>query len=701
MDQPTFGFTFTVTRSAPGATRPAADTCQREKVPATGAQHSATTHAPAFQFRPPSPRLPRANEAAARVSPKRQSSVLAVVDPKSTSTALHARLAYQAAKNTRYNTAKTDGKDASAGKNTVSEEPPDGQVSEEALLKAANIVPSLENVDHTAVMGDSVQISTDLSEYAPPCGVQLITLNADVQEEIYLWLSGSSLSALMRTCRHFSEAALPALCRRAGQPFTTYWQLLSFHKFLQRPSSIPRPPLILRLHVALSVHELDQDDRGACDVFLGIETFPRTAVVDLLLDVLHLCRNLRHLNLNLAYIRIERGLLCKTISMMPYLEELSIPLPEEMAVRDYRRLARPPLRALTFYSGGPESLNSLSPFSMSVVDLHIPNIREWPALQSYHIFPRVQRLEIGTSALTPSGFPQELKRVFPNLRYLSMSASAADEECGLDDDIMASSEVEGLRDHHRRQREAEPENWPKLVLLAYRHSCAAYTYALPLRISSLSVLVDVNRGMTPHEQLSRAVIADAKPSCLELRMRLSKDSFKSAGSVEEDAAQKPFSILPASSSAWSPLRCILTLELDLGSYSSVTHLWYARSQSTMLEALERQLPGLPLTHLLMKYSLSGTDQVPRWYLMEEETELSIVIRQWQETALRVACASRTLRWIGIYVETVGLRSWNVVRVQDGEPDAKVVLEELDEQGSRKVIAAEEMEELALHFRPRC
>ncbi|KAI0351476.1 hypothetical protein OH77DRAFT_923492 [Trametes cingulata] len=667
--QPIFSFTFNVSRSESREIDPAIESRRHDAHPSIATERpelGVSESLTLFRFRPPSPRPPRVTErTAAQVSVEKEPHALS---------AGHSAMSADA-------------------HTPLSENAPDAADIVSTQLKMENI-----DIGHDSNSGSAKETSLD----APPPSLQLKSLNVDVLEQIYSWLDGESLGMLMSTCRYFSEAALPALCKRAGRPLMSYWHLLSFHEFLRRRSPISRPGLILRLHIALPRHELGQDIEGY-DAFGFAMSRPAT-IAEVLLDVLHLCRNLRYLNLNMQYIRIKSGLLCKTISQMPLLKELWTPLPENMRAQDYRRLARPPLHTLAFSSGGPQSLDDLGRLSTSLVNLRIPDIEEWHALQTNAVFPQVQRLEIGSPCTTQVGFAVEVKRVFPNLRYLTLAATATGRRCILDDNASAVlPTIENQREYNLRQRLANPQTWPELAYFAYRHPCAAYAVALPSHVTSLSVTVDVQCGLTPHERLSRTIIADTKPTCLELRMSLSrfKKCFQSADNIEEDASEKPFSVLPTDTHSWSLLRCILTVEADLNYPSGMSRQPYLKNESVMLGVLERQLTRLSLTHLLMKYGHFCANRATRRYCVKD----SLVVmdprrRLSQETALRLANASRTLRWIGIYVESVGLRSWEIVRLQeDGESDGRVVLEEMSEDRSRGVLATEQMEELALGFHP--
>ncbi len=76
-----------------------------------------------------------------------------------------------------------------------------------------------------------------------------------------------------------------------------------------------------------------------------------------------------------------------------------------------------------------------------------------------------------------------------------------------------------------------------------------------------------------------------------------------------------------------------------------------------------------------------------------------------ETASVLVEASRTLRWVGIHAYGHALRSWEVLRtsptcrsVRDAaQPEMAAVLQELDEDDGKKVLATEGMVEVEPSF----
>lgn len=404
------------------------------------------------------------------------------------------------------------------------------------------------------------------------------------------FLSGSSLTALMMTCRYFSEVALLPLCKLAQLSFHDTPHLLSFRRFLCIGSSTPRWSFIRRLDFRfpwLTSEPLLHRN-------MHFRTWHRDreygeSIMDVLLHILRACRNLEYLRIPDLDACDERDIevLCQIVSMLPVLTELHMALPQNLSARTICKLARPCLLTLTFDDQAeddvdiPEVIQHLFPLRQSLVELCLPRFRGC-ILPPDVVFPCVQRLTIGFPGPTPQSLPDVLRQSFPNLLHLRMTGSAAWHSSTSD---IGRAQLESLREHHQQEWRSKPNAWPALASLScnrYTSESGLYGLAIPCHVPYLSVRFDAD-GDDPDSALfasrSAALIADVRPSCLEIRMAILYSTFKTIGSdTRAGTGFSEFSILHAPTSLSPLFRFVLTIEDDLldtyGEAATVSSFWY-------------------------------------------------------------------------------------------------------------------------------
>lgn len=405
------------------------------------------------------------------------------------------------------------------------------------------------------------------------------------------FLPGSSLSALTMTCRYFSEAAFPSLCKLAWLPFCLHEDLLSFRSFLRIGSSTHRWQPIRKLDFRLRwltsepLHDIRELTK------LSHDCDHPESMMDVLLHTLRACRNLESLHILNVDLCNEHDtqVLYQIISTLPALAKLRMELPQDVTDRMLRKLAKPHLRTLAFYhrmnydAGAPELIQHLCSLRQSLVELCLPKFHDCifpPGV----VFPYAQRLTIGFPGPTPQSLPDVLRQSFPNLLHLRMAGSApwhsSMSEAG-------RVQLESLREHHEREWRSKPNAWPALASLSCDRKTSEsglYGLAIPRHIPYLSVRFDgpADRWETKtariHASRSAVLVTDVRPFCLELRMTiLSHQSFRTTAS-ENDAACLEFNILHTPAYPEPLLRFVLTIERDVvrtsGQTATVRSFWH-------------------------------------------------------------------------------------------------------------------------------
>ncbi|KAI0375980.1 hypothetical protein BV20DRAFT_1048214 [Pilatotrama ljubarskyi] len=491
-------------------------------------------------------------------------------------------------------------------------------------------------------------------------------------------LPDSSLVALAVTCRYFADATVPSLCARSGKPFRTMYQLLSFISFLRPESSTPRWPFIKELHFAREITEASSFFRGR-DWFGG-----KKELLERIVEALHLCRHLRRLRLDTWAKKWEPRYFAQTLSMLSSLEELRMTLPPTIAEQEIRKLLRPRLRVFAELPGeGREShqmLRNLSLLPVSLVELDLHTQSEWTVPPNI-AFPHLRHLSIGYPRLETS--PIDWPAIFPNLEHLVLAGPPH----GVGISYLCSEgplrhQTDHLREAYRLQwKRDESRSWPPLTYLRVTHPCTAYVLAVPRHIRRIAFSYESFFGR-PALDMLYAVVAAAKPVYIDYHLRLYNDPMED----DDDALHSEFDILHGS----TLLRyCVLTLESPAElAFDSVAEredtLW------VMLNALEACLQQSSLTHLLLRLTVPGLDRPHHQRVAEEY--ISMIQGCTEEITTAIAEASDTLKWIGIYVETQGLKSWGTRH--PSQPDAGTTLVPMSTEDGWAVLAAEDTPDFA-------
>ncbi|KAI8982865.1 hypothetical protein BD414DRAFT_491380 [Trametes punicea] len=518
----------------------------------------------------------------------------------------------------------------------------------------------------------------------PPSPTQIALLNADVLSEIMSWLPCSSLAVLMTTCRFFTEAAVISLCVCPRPPIRSLTHLLSFYCFLRAGSRRPRWPHIRDLHIeACLMSRLIWEEGRQRYLGRGDGDLP-----DVLQHILHLCRNLRRLHVNHYFHVEDMTYMSKAVSAMSSLEELRLHHVGKITKQHLQRIVRPRLRTLVldgYYEqiAIPDILDFLRPLSSCLVDLDLRTTHQWTSTPQSAIFPHLRRLTIGH----PSGGLFGSLKMFPNLQHLILKAPASLPIYPFDEMLAAAQD---LRESNRQHWKAHPDHWPPLVSVSSEDPYILYVLAAPQHIPCVSLPQRYLANDARFMPVYRSALQDAAPSCVELRVEVTAH-FPRSSQEETDAASRfaDFDLLLAGGIASALRRCLITVEAFPGHYRNSLSL-HTRHVA-MLDALQRLLRTLPLTHLLIKYSnhresLDVSVEKLRKRLSKRAVEIV--------TPFVEACP--TLRWLGIYLEPEALRTWEVVRLSSGSQQegsgSSYELQELYPDQSWAVLAAEGMQD---------
>ncbi|KAI0353979.1 hypothetical protein OH77DRAFT_568348 [Trametes cingulata] len=519
----------------------------------------------------------------------------------------------------------------------------------------------------------------------PSQPLRLTELNLDVQEQIMSLLPDSSLAALAVTCRYFANVTVPPLCARSGKPFRRMYQPLSFISFLRPESSTPRWPLIKELHFAREIAEASSFFRGRN--WLG----GQHELLERIVEVLHVCRHLRRLRLDIWAKKWTMKFFAQTISMLSSLEEVRMPLPTAITEQELRKLLRPGIRVFVQLSSGQPPADGLEfsqvlrdlkflPATLVELDLHAQ--KHWSAPPGT-VFPNLRRLSIGYPYLQSS--PVDWRAILPSLTHLTLvgppHVSGRLDECSTGP---LRDQVDRLREAYSLQWDRNGgTNWPPLSLLEASHPCTAHVLAIPRHIPRLVLSYKSVYDRYALDMLY-AVVSAAKPVCIDYHISLSEFPHLPVGFDESIYGE--FDLLHA-----SPLlrRCVLTIGPTEGLARSF--LFSLRgSYLAMLTALRSHVQQSSMTHLLLRFPIPGLDDPNRQSMAERC--LSTVVEQVEQMARMLAGASDTLEWIGIYVESQGLKSWELRR--PSHTGAGTSLVPMPEEDGWAVLAAEDSPDFA-------
>ncbi|EJF66304.1 hypothetical protein DICSQDRAFT_166003 [Dichomitus squalens LYAD-421 SS1] len=504
----------------------------------------------------------------------------------------------------------------------------------------------------------------------------------------------TDLSALMRTCRLLSEVGFQPLCARSGEPLRTPTQILSFLEFLHIGAPHSPAPVIKDLRLSLEEHRVPQRKASYFEhhtrepAYFTTSSDPlqeeyllrayRNQALEAFRMILQKCCNLRRLNIGRWYEDVPIAPLTHVISSLTALEELRMPMVPRSQLCNDVRLASLPLRKLVLRPGRwhelPDALNLLQPLSSTLVELDIPVCR-WKRPDAP--FPHVRKLAIEFPA--SGDVVLDLVHAFPNLTHLSLGGTRNFHLCHT---LSSRAEEDRLREHSQGQWRLLTYSWPSLVAVHTESPCVLYTLALPFKVPRVSIGYSAG---DPAENMLPKILADTSPTCLE--MRIKQVHFKYFPLPRRFTGLKP------GDATASLQRFILTMEgTAVPDYVMVT--------SMLIDELKEALVGLPVTHLLLKFSLD------HFFASRAHTR-SVVRTICADAPRRVAAIARaapSLRWIGVHVHVCGgptwLYCWTVSREQpvvsdfDFNAAARVTLEEISEDDGWEMLAAEEMEDVA-------
>ena len=363
----------------------------------------------------------------------------------------------------------------------------------------------------------------------------LTTVNFDVQRHIMNFLQTKDLSALMCTCRLFSDIGLQPLCMRSGEALRTPKQLVSLLEFLRLGTLHSRAPLIKDLHFCLEEHRVPQDKASYFELhvrepaYFSVSSNPmqeehllrasRNQALEAFLVVLQHCCELRRLEIDHWFEDVPTIPLYHAISNLAALEELRMPMiPRSRWYGDFQ-LASPSLRKLVLRPGRwheiPDALTLLQPLSSTLVELDIPVCR-WtrPSVP----FPNVRKLAIEFPASEDTVF--DLVHTFPNLTHLSLGGTRNFHLCHA---RSSRAEEDRLRAHAQHQWRALASStvaaappWPSLVAVHAASACTLYTLALPCKVPRVSVTYAA--GDPAEDTVLPRILKDTSPTCLEIRV---------------------------------------------------------------------------------------------------------------------------------------------------------------------------------------
>ncbi|RDX49971.1 hypothetical protein OH76DRAFT_502225 [Lentinus brumalis] len=450
-------------------------------------------------------------------------------------------------------------------------------------------------------------------------------------------LSTANLSALMRTCRHLSEAALLPLCARSYAQLDSPARLASFHQFLRinsGPSS--RTTYIKALWLDVPYEPSHSNEKS--NLYLGI---------------LRYCRNVRRLRLSSNYSDIEPTLLFHVIATsLPALEELNLFVMPEVTEKAIHKLVRLPLLKLRLtgsLSCVPDALSAIAPLAATLVELDQISFRRLRPPPGGS-FPGVKKL--GVQFHDAHTFVETLTSTFPGTTHLTLLMS---------DTIIAPAVALGLRDPNRqRWKKVPPTVWRSLKAVWATNLPELHACGLVRHTAHLSVPFDF-RTTSTHMSMLLDIVADMRPNSLEARIDVV--SF-----VNRQPSVQFLETLEAT------LLSSARVTLRFGTFGEQS---YDGATAHLMDAVENHLPkNGSLTHLLLRHvAYSGKAVQP------EPARIPALAK-----------ASKAMRWIGIEVDGV-LRCWEVTRPQYTDNTAQeTVLVEMSEDAGRRLLASEQMDE---------
>ncbi|KAL7283786.1 hypothetical protein ACG7TL_003223 [Trametes sanguinea] len=536
---------------------------------------------------------------------------------------------------------------------------------------------------------DSACSDSDVEKSEPLPDLALLQAQALPAMHIMSWLSPPSLAALMVTCRFFSEVALKPLCECPRKPIRSLQHFRSFYAFLRVESSRTRTPLIKELSIEATLwgrpfwEHMTLEERVRSRLH-GSDNRTTLRVPDVIMHTLLLCRNLRRLHVNHHFDISEIKLTANAVSAMPSLETLSLRNVGMITAQYSGLLAKPRLRKLVLDGcykqlHVPDILDRIRSLSDTLIELDLRSVHQWTTTPDT-TFPHVRRLTIGY----PKGDRfDNLARVFPALEHLTLKKWELS-TVSAHAHILAYSDQR--REFHQQHWRAHPDLWPALVSLSGAEDDPYTMYALAIPRHLPRIALPYYAPMEDPElwSLYRTIIGDAAASCVELRLHMSGQALL-------------YSELEILRSMGTLRQCIITVDKisGAGNNDQLMNIHHV----AMINALRQVVLSLSLTHLLLKYSKPEHSATPAeeklWRRINKKAIVTL-------EPLVDACTS--LRWIGLYVESLTLRGWNIVRSSSdshrGEEDKPYTLEEMHLEESWAVLAAEGMEDFARANRHR-
>ncbi|RDX52659.1 hypothetical protein OH76DRAFT_117098 [Lentinus brumalis] len=434
----------------------------------------------------------------------------------------------------------------------------------------------------------------------------LATVNFDVQNAIMSFLPDHDLSRLMRTSRFFLDIGLHALCARIPERrIMCEIRTSSLYKFLRVDAgSLSRVHLVEDIYFDLPY------------AVYGPPLSYKKRHMDFFLGILQSCRNLRRLRIEGWYEAIPASVLLNTLATsLPELEELQLSMfgkrdVEEKDLRELGRLRN--VRKIIFKSSCATSFRGLEPLAEAVVELdYIKVPQDITSLR----FGNVQKL--GVRPDRSSTWLEQVTTVFLDVSELMLRPTTGDlHDCHIDP---GRAEDDLLRANNRlKWGSACAKVWPLLKTIWAYDLCGLYCLGLPRRLHALSVPLEL--GQHAAHQF-RAVVADAQPSLLELRVNLDECGLQPDG----------LGLAEAFGGITVPR---LTLLIDVVHYPHEP--W---KEQPLLDSLARGLCKLSLTHLLIRYQESRRPISPY-----AEDKVASSIREY--ATILAQSSPTTLRWIG-------------------------------------------------------
>ncbi|KAI0748632.1 hypothetical protein C8Q80DRAFT_750960 [Daedaleopsis nitida] len=537
----------------------------------------------------------------------------------------------------------------------------------------------------------------------PAGGVSIpARLNHDIYCDILPFLGTHEVSSLARTCWYFYDFTLSTLCARSGDvTLRKSTQVRSFHDFLRAGQPSSRVSRIKELHFSIPSHTLSMLNESSLTVpLMEIEIF---------LDLLRRCTALRRLCLDEWYTEVSLELVYQAAAELPMLQELLIRHTGlDDIVRDICGIAGRPLQKLRLLDihvmSSPKSLLCIGPTTSNTLrELDLPMYMHELALKRV-IFPHVQNLTARVShdhyACPPMNV-RRFARTFPALTHL----------------VLRGSHVKGRWLRHTTntfsysQKPFPPEPWPRKLTYVHAHDpLAICTMRLFCRTPHLSIrwwtpnpalapwTMDLDRihpddmegrySRTLPPRMLRTIVAVARPKALEICHDLQS-------LVEDDLGQVDLYdglVLAGRGKGRFPLRK-LAIHIHGFDFASTDFSYPDPDFAGLLGAA---LAKISITHLLLKFTpqlLDGSLASERPYVPEHAQEAR---RQSAVCAERLARASPTLRWVGMFVYGASLRSWRIARAADA--GANVGMREIGETEGWKVLRAKGLYEFMAAFK---